>query len=73
MVVADESKRARTRTSLIGATIYQPDLEPSAKGRRLPEALDSILSAAETSSRLAGFRTPLEPQKTKTWIGPHPC
>jgi len=41
MSMADESNRAQTRTSLIGVTIYQPDVEPSAKGRRLLEALDS--------------------------------
>jgi hypothetical protein len=39
--VATKSKRARTRTSLIGMTIYQPDLKPSAKGRKLLEALES--------------------------------
>jgi hypothetical protein len=39
--VGTKSKRARTRTSLIGMTIYQPDLEPSAIGRRLLDALDS--------------------------------
>jgi hypothetical protein len=38
--VATKSKRARTRTSLIGMTIYQPDLEPSAIGRKLLDALD---------------------------------
>lgn len=32
---------ARTRTSLIGATIYQPDLKPSSVGRKLLEALES--------------------------------
>lgn len=40
--VATKSKRARTRTSLIGMTIYQPDLKPSAKGRRLLDSLDII-------------------------------
>jgi hypothetical protein len=29
IAVAVESKRARTRTSLTGVTIYQPDVEPS--------------------------------------------
>lgn len=38
--VATKSKRARTRTSLIGMTIYQPDIEPSAIGRKLLDALD---------------------------------
>jgi hypothetical protein len=32
---------ARTRTSLVGATIYQPDLKPSAVGRKLLEALEN--------------------------------
>ena len=36
-------KKARMRTTLIGVTIYQPDLEPSPLGRRLLEALDSTL------------------------------
>jgi hypothetical protein len=40
--VAYKSKSARTRTSLIGVTIYQPDVEPSAQGRRLLDALNSI-------------------------------
>ncbi len=31
---------ARTRTSLVGMTIYQPDLEPSAVGRKLLAALE---------------------------------
>jgi hypothetical protein len=39
--LAPKPKRARTRTSLIGMTIYQPDLEPSDIGRRLLVALDS--------------------------------
>jgi hypothetical protein len=34
-------KKARTRTSLIGVTIYQPDLEPSPIGRKLLAALES--------------------------------
>lgn len=38
-------KRARVRTSLIGVTIYQPDLEPSPRGRRLLEALERMYSA----------------------------
>jgi len=33
--------KVRTRTPLIGVTIYQPDLEPSTKGRKLLDALDS--------------------------------
>jgi hypothetical protein len=32
---------ARTRTSLVGATIYQPDLKPSPVGQKLLEALES--------------------------------
>jgi hypothetical protein len=39
--VTSESKPARTRTSLIGVKIYQPDVEPSAKGRKLLYALNS--------------------------------
>jgi hypothetical protein len=39
--VTSVSKRARTRTSLIGMTIYQPDIEPSPLGRKLLNALDS--------------------------------
>jgi hypothetical protein len=31
----------RTRTSLVGVTIYQPDLKPSPVGRKLLEALES--------------------------------
>ena len=38
-------KRARVRTSIKGATIYQPDLEPSPRGRRLLEALDRMYLA----------------------------
>jgi hypothetical protein len=30
----------RTRTSLVGMTIYQPDLQPSALGRKLLDALE---------------------------------
>ena len=30
----------RTRTSLVGVTIYQPDLKPSPVGRKLLEALE---------------------------------
>jgi hypothetical protein len=30
----------RTRTSLVGMTIYQPDLKPSPVGRKLLEALE---------------------------------
>jgi hypothetical protein len=40
--VAPKSKRARTRTSLIGMTIYQPDIKPSALGRKLLDALDTV-------------------------------
>jgi hypothetical protein len=32
---------ARTRTSLVGVTIYQPDLKPTPVGRKLLEALES--------------------------------
>jgi hypothetical protein len=39
------TNKARTRTSLIGMTIYQPDLEPSPRGRKLLEALDSMYKA----------------------------
>ena len=38
----NENYKARERTSLIGATIYQPALEPTPRGLRLIEALDSI-------------------------------
>lgn len=31
----------RTRTSIVGATIYQPDLKPSPVGQKLLEALES--------------------------------
>ena len=41
----DAANKARTRTSLIGVTIYQPDLEPSPRGRKLLEALDSMYKA----------------------------
>ncbi len=41
-VVAYESKGARTRTSLIGVTIYQPDVEPSVWMRR------ALICAAST-------------------------
>jgi hypothetical protein len=34
--------RARTRTSIVGMTIYMPDIEPSARGRKLLEALETI-------------------------------
>lgn len=37
-----ELRNARTRTALIGATIYQPDFAPSAKGRRLLNALRQL-------------------------------
>jgi hypothetical protein len=30
----------RTRTSLVGMTIYQPDIKPSPQGRKLLEALE---------------------------------
>lgn len=30
----------RTRTSLVGMTIYQADVEPSPQGRKLLEALE---------------------------------
>jgi hypothetical protein len=30
----------RTRTSLVGMTIYQPDVKPSPQGRKLLEALE---------------------------------
>jgi hypothetical protein len=36
------SKKPRTRTPLIGMTIYQPDIEPSLIDRKLLDALDSI-------------------------------
>ena len=32
--------KVRTRNSLMGVKIYQPDLEPSPKGRKLLDALD---------------------------------
>jgi hypothetical protein len=32
--------RARTRTSIVGMTIYQPEVEPSPQGRKLLEALE---------------------------------
>jgi hypothetical protein len=35
----DASTEPRTRTSLIGMTIYQPDIEPSPRGRKLLEGL----------------------------------
>jgi hypothetical protein len=47
--VTHAPKRPRTRTSLIGVTIYQPDVEPSAKGRRLLDALNSTSSASNFS------------------------
>jgi hypothetical protein len=34
-------RKVRTRTSLVGMTIYQPDVEPSPQGRKLLDALDS--------------------------------
>jgi hypothetical protein len=34
-------KKPRTRTSLFGVTIYQPDIEPSPLGRKLLDALES--------------------------------
>jgi hypothetical protein len=34
-----KTSSTRTRTSLVGMTIYQPDLQPSAVGRKLLEAL----------------------------------
>jgi hypothetical protein len=43
-----ESTRARTRTSLIGVTIYQPDVEPSAQGRRLLDALNSTYESPKS-------------------------
>jgi hypothetical protein len=33
------ANKARTRTSLIGVTIYKPDLEPSPRGRKLSHCL----------------------------------
>jgi hypothetical protein len=32
--------KPRTRTSLVGTTIYQPDIKPSSLGRKLLEALE---------------------------------
>jgi hypothetical protein len=34
--------RVRTRTSIVGMTIYMPDVEPSARGRKLLEALERL-------------------------------
>jgi hypothetical protein len=34
--------RARTRHSIVGMTIYMPDIEPSARGRKLLEALETL-------------------------------
>ncbi len=34
--------RAKVRTSIIGATIFEPDLKPSRRGERLLEALDRL-------------------------------
>jgi hypothetical protein len=45
---ATAPKRARTRTSLIGVTIYQPDVEPSAQGRRLLDALNSTYQSQQS-------------------------
>jgi hypothetical protein len=42
--VTHASKKPRTRTSLIGVTIYQPDIESSPLGRKLLDALDSTYS-----------------------------
>jgi hypothetical protein len=36
-----KASSSRTRTSLVGVTIYQPDLKPSPVGRKLLEALES--------------------------------
>jgi hypothetical protein len=35
-------KKARTRATPIGMTIYQPNVERSSQGRKLLDALDSI-------------------------------
>jgi hypothetical protein len=45
------ANKARTRTSLIGVTIYQPDVEPSARGRRLLAALESIFQDLKSRRR----------------------
>ena len=37
---APTKKGATTRTSLIGMTIYQPDVEPSPQARKLLDALE---------------------------------
>ncbi len=34
--------RVRTRSSIVGMTIYMPDIEPSARGRKLLEALERL-------------------------------
>ena len=34
--------RARTRTSIVGMTIYMPDIEPGARSRKLLEALETL-------------------------------
>jgi hypothetical protein len=46
--VANKSKRSRTRTSLIGVTIYQPDVEPSAQGRRILDLLNSTYESRKS-------------------------
>ena len=43
-------KKARTWTSLIDVTIYQTDLEPSPRGRKLLEALEDLPSATSPGS-----------------------
>jgi hypothetical protein len=43
-------KKARTRTTLIGVTIYQPDLEPNPRGRKLLEALAHLTSGISPGS-----------------------
>ena len=57
--VATKSKRARTRTSLIGMTIYQPDLEPSARGRRLLDALNGAESKSGSRLLLQHLSVPI--------------
>jgi hypothetical protein len=34
--------QVRTRTSIVGMTIYMPDIKPSARGRKLLEALERL-------------------------------
>ena len=40
--VRGRAVRAKVRTSIIGATIFEPDLKPSRRGERLLEALDRL-------------------------------